>query len=136
MEPFRNEDITIEVLSRLPVKSLATFRCTARRWNNLISIPWFLQLHSRRVRALEGLFVQRSNSAFVQRSTSADGGERDLEIVFCIRIANKEHILQDHVLHFLPEKVVVMTSSNGFLCCRPFMHRSLDDVQDFTIQKE
>jgi hypothetical protein len=39
------EDLIIEVLSFLPVKSLVRFRCVSKSWKTLISDPTFVKLH-------------------------------------------------------------------------------------------
>ncbi|KAL4333002.1 hypothetical protein GQ457_07G042820 [Hibiscus cannabinus] len=39
------EDIIVEILSRLPVKSLCRFKCVSKAWRNLISDPQFVKLH-------------------------------------------------------------------------------------------
>lgn len=39
------EDIVVEILLRLPVKSLVRFRCVSKRWRYLISDPRFAKCH-------------------------------------------------------------------------------------------
>ncbi|KAB1217578.1 F-box protein CPR30 [Morella rubra] len=41
------EDIYAGILKRLPVKSLARFRCVCKSWHRLITSPSFIQLHLR-----------------------------------------------------------------------------------------
>ncbi|KAK3416950.1 hypothetical protein EUGRSUZ_H02694 [Eucalyptus grandis] len=43
------EDIIIDILSRLPVKSLMRFKCVSKRWRSLISDPHFAKLHLQRL---------------------------------------------------------------------------------------
>ncbi|KAG9156015.1 hypothetical protein Leryth_012092 [Lithospermum erythrorhizon] len=38
-------DVAIEILLRLPVKSLHRFRCVCRTWNDLIKSPEFISMH-------------------------------------------------------------------------------------------
>ncbi|XP_024634200.1 uncharacterized protein [Medicago truncatula] len=40
-----SEDLIVEVLSFLPVKSLLQFRCVSKSWKTLISDPTFVKLH-------------------------------------------------------------------------------------------
>ncbi|KAJ4973354.1 hypothetical protein NE237_006528 [Protea cynaroides] len=43
-----NEDLMVNILSRLPVKVLSRFRCVCKRWNMLISDPYFVSTHQGR----------------------------------------------------------------------------------------
>ncbi|KAI8567203.1 hypothetical protein RHMOL_Rhmol02G0102400 [Rhododendron molle] len=42
------EEILIDVLARLPVKSLCRFKCVSPSWNSLISHPYFAKTHLNR----------------------------------------------------------------------------------------
>ncbi|KAK4283593.1 hypothetical protein QN277_000528 [Acacia crassicarpa] len=44
---FLPDELIEEILSRLPVKSLLRFRCVCKRWNSLISDPYFVRKHLR-----------------------------------------------------------------------------------------
>lgn len=44
-------DIIIDILSRLPIKSLARFRCISKLWCEHIDDPYFDIIHSKRVAA-------------------------------------------------------------------------------------
>ncbi|KAI3440834.1 F-box domain-containing protein [Psidium guajava] len=44
------EDIVIEILSRLPIKSLIRFKCVSKRWQCLISDGGFAKLHLQRLK--------------------------------------------------------------------------------------
>ncbi|XP_054793006.1 putative F-box protein At5g62060 [Prosopis cineraria] len=43
--PFLPDDIIINILKRLPVKSLIRFQCVSKDWKNLIKTPFFIQDH-------------------------------------------------------------------------------------------
>ncbi|XP_048133133.1 F-box/kelch-repeat protein At3g06240-like [Rhodamnia argentea] len=45
------EDIVVEILSRLPIKSLMRFKCVNKRWRCLISDRGFAKLHLQRLNA-------------------------------------------------------------------------------------
>ncbi|PIA44539.1 hypothetical protein AQUCO_01700263v1 [Aquilegia coerulea] len=54
-----NDDIRIEVLSRVPVKSLLTSKCVSKRWQGIISETSFQRLHCRRTKPIiSGFFFQ------------------------------------------------------------------------------
>ncbi|KAI6693609.1 hypothetical protein NL676_021319 [Syzygium grande] len=53
------EDIVIELLLRLPVKSLMRFKCVCKRWRSLISDPDLAKTHLRRLKAGDMVSRQR-----------------------------------------------------------------------------
>ncbi|XP_042515312.1 F-box protein CPR1-like [Macadamia integrifolia] len=46
------EDLIIDILSRLPVKSLLRFRCVSKPWCTLITDPSFIKMHLNRSLAI------------------------------------------------------------------------------------
>lgn len=52
-------DVLIEVLIRLPVKSILKFRCVSKTWRDLIRSPAFIQGHQKRERKQRVLLVKR-----------------------------------------------------------------------------
>ncbi|PIA24838.1 hypothetical protein AQUCO_19700004v1 [Aquilegia coerulea] len=54
-----NDDIRIEVLSRVPVKSLLTSKCVSKRWQGIISETSLQRLHCQRTKpVISGFFFQ------------------------------------------------------------------------------
>ncbi|KAL3726640.1 hypothetical protein ACJRO7_031535 [Eucalyptus globulus] len=53
------EDILIEILSSLPVKSLMRFKCVSKRWQSLIADPGFAKSHLQRLKARDIIPSQR-----------------------------------------------------------------------------
>ncbi|XP_027071569.1 F-box protein At5g07610-like [Coffea eugenioides] len=47
-EVGETEDLLIQILFRLPVKSLLRFKCVSKRWKSIISTPYFSINHTRR----------------------------------------------------------------------------------------
>ncbi|KAI8568566.1 hypothetical protein RHMOL_Rhmol02G0211100 [Rhododendron molle] len=45
MSDFLPEDVVVDILSRLPTKSLIRFRCVSKFWNSLITSPIFISSH-------------------------------------------------------------------------------------------
>ncbi|CAI9784455.1 unnamed protein product [Fraxinus pennsylvanica] len=81
---FLPEEITIEILSRLPVKSLLRFKCVCKTWFSIIQDPKFIDMHMYRapctveyrssndteftfVRYRQGLVLERKNSTKAYR---------------------------------------------------------------------
>ncbi|KAF8016213.1 hypothetical protein BT93_H1655 [Corymbia citriodora subsp. variegata] len=54
-----NEDIVIEILLRLPAKSLMRFKCVSKWWQSLISDPGFAKSHLQRLKAGDIISSQR-----------------------------------------------------------------------------
>ncbi|KAI6693667.1 hypothetical protein NL676_021377 [Syzygium grande] len=53
------EDIIIDILLRLPAKSLMRFKCVCKRWRSLISDPGFVKSHLQRLKAGDLIPSQR-----------------------------------------------------------------------------
>jgi F-box interacting protein len=45
MSDYLPDDVVVDILQRLPVKSLLRFRCVCRSWNTLIKTPSFIHSH-------------------------------------------------------------------------------------------
>ncbi|GAB2219955.1 hypothetical protein Droror1_Dr00007596 [Drosera rotundifolia] len=53
-----NKDIAIDILSRLPMKTLFGVRCVSKGWEQLISDPIFVAAYMKRTEPISGLFTQ------------------------------------------------------------------------------
>ncbi|KAI3904340.1 hypothetical protein MKX01_003743 [Papaver californicum] len=95
-----NLDISFEVLSRLRAKSLLELKLVSKKWGDMFSDLSFMQLHSQRsTPIIFGFFFQGRFQA-------------------CEDDIDKYQVIPRTVLDFLPEKVVLMASSNGLICYR------------------
>lgn len=110
---LRNRDIATEILSRLSTKELGSARCVSKAWNSFISDPAFLRIHSQRWTCPSALF-------FVIRERSGAGFRSYFHVKKAIYIGLHDSSSkgQESLFRFLPERVVLMASSNGILCCR------------------
>ncbi|KAF5187723.1 hypothetical protein FRX31_022692 [Thalictrum thalictroides] len=102
-----SNDILIEILSRVPDKPLARFKCVSKGWNNMICDPVFRKLQRQNSKAvISGFFFQLQ-----------DQHELSCQAKY-VSINDKQVFVQHTILDFLPENVYVIGSSNGLLCCR------------------
>ncbi|XP_073120244.1 F-box/kelch-repeat protein At3g06240-like [Henckelia pumila] len=58
-DPHLPEDAVIEILIRLPVKSIVKLRCVSKTWRDLIKSPTFIHRHQNRERKQSVLLVKR-----------------------------------------------------------------------------
>ena len=52
MSDYLPEEVVLEILYRLPVKSLIRFKCVSKSWNSLITTPAFIHSHLTRSHSL------------------------------------------------------------------------------------
>jgi|UniRef100_A0A2N9GZK4 F-box interacting protein len=109
---FSNDDLAMEILSRLSASELSRFKCISKRWKNLISNPSFLHLHQQRsrLRGISLLLVQQ----YHEKKGNIQGPWTFLD---CAPLQDERHILK--ILRSVPRQTVVLTgSSDGLICCR------------------
>ncbi|XP_056693002.1 putative F-box/kelch-repeat protein At3g17570 isoform X3 [Spinacia oleracea] len=105
-----NNDISFNVLSRLPASILVQLKLVSKGWQHLISNPDFMRLQMKIAKP-----ILISGYLFQEKYLYC---EIDVEKVSYIPIRAKETRIYQNVLEFLPEKVTVLGSSNGLICCR------------------
>ncbi|KAK6134424.1 hypothetical protein DH2020_031856 [Rehmannia glutinosa] len=62
MSDYLPQEVLINILTRLPPKSLIKFRCVSKSWNSLISSPYFITLHAQQSTCATNHFIIRSYS--------------------------------------------------------------------------
>ncbi|KAF8407818.1 hypothetical protein HHK36_006954 [Tetracentron sinense] len=114
------DDIMIQILSRLPVKTLVKFRCVCKLWLQLISDPHLFHLHSHRSKLNPLLFF-----ASLRYGDPNSGSSRTLHLS-CMDIEGKViHRSEKRVkgdIHMLPsrlELVCLHGSYDKFYVCNP-----------------
>ncbi|KAK4592126.1 hypothetical protein RGQ29_016569 [Quercus rubra] len=115
---FSNEDLAMEILSRLSAKNLLRCKCVSKRWTNLISDPSFVRIHHQRSRCISGLLVQEfeeyggnilANDYFLYASVNGELG------IFKLMDESFPHPTS-----------VIMASCDGLICYRS---RRTEDVE-------
>ncbi|PIA27517.1 hypothetical protein AQUCO_07700057v1, partial [Aquilegia coerulea] len=110
---FSNDDMAIEILSRLSIESIWELKCVSKRWCEICSCPSFRNAHSQRSAKIGGLFIQATVNCF------CCGKQYDFTAVHYAPIGKEgPYETTKNILDFLPKKVVVVASSHGVLFCR------------------
>ncbi|KAF3441246.1 hypothetical protein FNV43_RR15159 [Rhamnella rubrinervis] len=110
-EVAENDDLLIEILVRLPLKSLITFKSVSIRWLSLISDPHFCRrrLNPLHNRAASGLFLSRffnsDEISFI--SLNQNRMNNHFRLPFTILSSVRKR----------PESIKVLQSCNGLLLC-------------------
>lgn len=87
-------DIMLDILSRLPVKSLCRFRCVSKSWRSLVTDPDFVKIHLNKAFENVEIFQQRRRLMF------SDGSHRSLYSLDLDEFLNHN----DAVHNYLDEK--------------------------------
>lgn len=105
-----HNDISFNVLSRLPANILVQLKMVSKGWQHFIADSDFTQLQMKKAEpiSISGYFFQ-------EKFLFCD---IDVEKLSYIPIGAEEPRIYQNVLEFLPEKVTILGSSNGLICCR------------------
>lgn len=104
-------DLIIQILSRLPSKSLVRFKSVCKSWCRLISSTHFMQLHFRVSSQTLQIVIQ-----------PPDTTEPNSEKLLLIDPFNPSSNLS---LDFMDDCIKVRASSNGMLCCSSVKNKGL-----------
>lgn len=108
MEIYLDNDITSNMLSRLPTKTLLSVKHVSKEWHHLISDRTFIQSQLKSREPISGFFFQEKFQLC----------KEDIPTVSYISAETDGTKVQCLVLNFLPETVVVQSSVHGLICCR------------------
>ncbi|KAK1384557.1 E3 ubiquitin-protein ligase RING1-like [Heracleum sosnowskyi] len=101
-------DITFNVLSRLPTKTLIGMKRVSKEWQHLMLDRSFIQLQLKSWEPISGFFFQEK----------FQWCKEDIKSVNYILAEADATKVNSTVLNFLPETVVVQSSVHGLICCR------------------
>ncbi|KAK4572187.1 hypothetical protein RGQ29_030563 [Quercus rubra] len=111
------EEIVLEILAKLPVKSLLRFRCVCKRWYSSIANPSFISTHLSNNHHNEGLVIHLAKNTRIPSSGRLDSQ-------FCTLARDRtfeNHIQVSNSLHFSFLVSVLAGSCNGILCFSDYM---------------
>ncbi|XP_027125604.1 F-box protein At5g49610-like [Coffea arabica] len=103
-----NDDILMQVLSKLSTKDVHMLKCVAKEWHNLILDRSFICLQLKKTEAVSGFFFQ----------ARFQWCDEDINNISYIPLETRKTQVHSTVLNFLPEEVGILASCNGLLCCR------------------
>ncbi|KAI3454299.1 hypothetical protein Pfo_010962 [Paulownia fortunei] len=106
---FANNDIPINILCRLPAKTLHCLKYVPKEWLNVISDRPFISFQLKRTEPVSGFFFQE-----VFKWTD----DEDMESIIYIPVDVENVKVWRNVLNFLHESVVILSLNNGLLCCQ------------------
>lgn len=111
--PFLPNELLLEILSRLPVKSILKFRCVCKSWLYLFSDPYFIKKH---------FFLSTENTHFTTHHRiilSATTAEFHLKSCSVTSLFNNPSIISEDLNYPVKNKYRhdgIVGSCNGLLC--------------------
>ena len=110
-----DESVLVEILSKLPLKSIHRFRCVSKEWNALTRSSYFLDRHrlhsSRRLLLISSPSLANRISAGVSLLADEETAPSSLNVPFLPSDARWS--------------IDFVGSSNGLVCCNQFLDRCL-----------
>ncbi|KAI3457105.1 hypothetical protein Pfo_013768 [Paulownia fortunei] len=116
MSDYLPQEVLINILTRLPPKSLIKFRCVSKSWNSLISSPYFISLHTQQA-VLSNSHTSPTYHFIVRRYSKNQKAE-----IYSVYSDSNEFHEQNNIRIENPFRNVtrfyyrIVGSSNGVLC--------------------
>ncbi|XP_047310253.1 F-box protein At5g49610-like [Impatiens glandulifera] len=113
-----NNDTLEEIFSLLSVKDIALSKCVSKKWQIIMSDFSFVCRYASKSTGISGLFLQQHEglSNFLRKS------------IVHVPVELECGQIQENLLNFLPERVSIMSSNNGLLCCRSFVNTNISSI--------
>ncbi|XP_059630364.1 F-box/kelch-repeat protein At3g06240-like [Cornus florida] len=122
-------DIVLDILSRLPVKSLNRFKCVSKPWLSLISDPYFVKMHLNRANSDPSMNHHRLFTLFPFYSLDYESPSSCDDVDDHAVVADHDHDHDDAIVNLgFPSKspqngVQIVGSCNGLIS---LAYRALD----------
>ncbi|KAJ8766262.1 hypothetical protein K2173_022321 [Erythroxylum novogranatense] len=104
------DEVTLQILARLPVKPLFRAKAVCKHWYRLSSGKYFIKLYNE--------VSAKNRMLLVDISDSSDAKSN----LICV---DKQRGVSEFSLDFLRDRVKVRASSNGLLCCSSIPHKGV-----------
>ncbi|KAL4619413.1 hypothetical protein ACB092_06G077700 [Castanea dentata] len=101
-------ELIVDILSRLPVKSLCRFKCVSKPWRTLISRPDFVKTHLRRAQFKRLILASNDSLYSIEHETSFENDVVAVAIDYF-------PLDQNHQSY----PIEMIGSCNGLLCLKP-----------------
>uniref|UniRef100_A0A5B7B4A5 F-box domain-containing protein n=1 Tax=Davidia involucrata TaxID=16924 RepID=A0A5B7B4A5_DAVIN len=114
-------DIAINILSRLPVKTLITFRCVCKSWHSIISNPNFISMHLNRSTSHNS----NSTNGYLLYKPPIDSDSKSFTL-FCDKACVELSKLELPLFDCDFSSLTIVGSVNGLLCLAdPYIGRTM-----------
>ncbi|XP_073284002.1 F-box/kelch-repeat protein At3g06240-like [Primulina huaijiensis] len=104
------EDLLIQILLNLPVKSLVRFRCVSKHWCNLIRSPEFINMHLDHEKRDETILVKRFHKGAAETSLPLHADKLLDPFLQNLEIPGLDFVVAESILQ---------SSCNGLICISP-----------------
>lgn len=131
MEKLPN-DITADILSRLPVKSLMQFKCVSKPWRSLISSSKFAQLHLKRSKQdtitnpYKLLITTFPRQSIVDHEASSHDSNKELEAISELEYPIRVPDLEAEVAGSCDGLVCLVVDYDNFILWNPTTRKSME----------
>ncbi|GMY31644.1 F-box/kelch-repeat protein At3g06240-like [Fagus crenata] len=103
-------ELIVDILSRLPVKSLCRFKCVSKPWRSLISDPDLVKTHLHRAESKRLILSSRNSLYSIDHEAPCENGVVAVDLDFPLKQTFQS-------LH--PPWVHIIGSCNGLVCILP-----------------
>ncbi|MFS7926625.1 putative F-box domain-containing protein [Helianthus anomalus] len=119
MAEFPSE-IMYDILSRMPVKSLARFRCVSKLWYSYINDPYLETMHAKRAAANDPTLIMLHNSEYPNSLCTLSFLEYKEETNTCTLQVRKKPPVMEFLCMSQNYKKIILGSCNGLLYSSQF----------------
>lgn len=121
LSKFLLDDVVIEILSRLPVKTLIRFRCVSKSWHSTITYPSFITIHLNRASFRHNAYSEHDRYL---KSTSGPSGKK-LRWFFLSDQSYDNHVHSEMLLNCRPRCFLILVGSMNSIVCLSYINSDI-----------